>query len=265
MIVRLAAAAAGRLDRGAHPLVGRAAHRLDCRARARAPTSRSSRACRRPPSPSARGDPEAQVVSGRFRVILDGFAVVAPGRRLPTLLRLKFVTKVYPSLALQAVAEPRPARDPGGHILGHDRRRGRRGEDRRRRRRASTSEPVLRPRPACRTRRASRRAGARWTTPKVIVARAYPGPGSGRPRTAADRPQGVVPRHARRGHRGGRGRARTHPAGTTIRAVANLSGVAPKAWIGNYRVFNVPTPGATRRTRRRSWPRSRRPSATAWT
>ena len=32
------------------------------------------------------------------------------------------------------------------------------------------------------------------------------------------------------------------PAGPDHPAVANLSGVAPKAWIGNYRVFTVPTP-----------------------
>src|SRR5439155_24135525 len=32
------------------------------------------------------------------------------------------------------------------------------------------------------------------------------------------------------------------PAGPDHPAVANLSGVAPMAWIGNYRVFTVPTP-----------------------
>src|SRR5207248_564990 len=34
----------------------------------------------------------------------------------------------------------------------------------------------------------------------------------------------------------------TAPAGADHPTVANLSGVAPKAWIGNYRVFTVPTP-----------------------
>src|SRR5439155_14582681 len=32
------------------------------------------------------------------------------------------------------------------------------------------------------------------------------------------------------------------PAGPDHPATANLSGVAPRAWIGNYRVFTVPTP-----------------------
>src|SRR5205807_7616550 len=34
----------------------------------------------------------------------------------------------------------------------------------------------------------------------------------------------------------------TAPAGPAHPAVSNLSGVARKAWIGNYRVFTVPTP-----------------------
>src|SRR5207248_8025284 len=34
----------------------------------------------------------------------------------------------------------------------------------------------------------------------------------------------------------------TAPAGPDHPTTSNLSGVAPKAWIGNYRVFTVPTP-----------------------
>ena len=37
-------------------------------------------------------------------------------------------------------------------------------------------------------------------------------------------------------------RARTPRPAPTIPPVADLSGVAPKAWIGNYRVFTIPTP-----------------------
>ena len=61
------------------------------------------------------------------------------------------------------------------------------------------------------------KGGRKWTTPKVIVARAYPGPGSGAAGTAADRPQGVVPRHARRGHRGGRSGTYAPARAATIR------------------------------------------------
>ena len=52
------------------------------------------------------------------------------------------------------------------------------------------------------------------------------------------------------------------PAGPDHPAVANLSGVAPKAWIGNYRVFTVRRRSATRRRRRRSCTRSKRRSRT---
>ena len=55
------------------------------------------------------------------------------------------------------------------------------------------------------------------------------------------RPAGLVPRHARRRDRG---RQRRHDRAERRRPPgdAGLSGVAPRAQIGNYRVFNVPTP-----------------------
>ena len=56
----------------------------------------------------------------------------------------------------------------------------------------------------------------------------------------------------------------TAPAGPDHPATTNLSGVAPKAWIGNYRVFTDPDPARPRgehaRDRRR---RSRQRSPTA--
>ncbi len=59
---------------------------------------------------------------------------------------------------------------------------------------------------------------------------------------APARPQRLVPRHARGRDRRGRRRTRPpRPAPTTPRS-HGLSGVAPRAWLGNYRVFNVPTP-----------------------
>ncbi len=86
------------------------------------------------------------------------------------------------------------------------------------------------------------KGGRRWTTPKVIVARAYPGPGSGR--------RGRLPIDRKASFHGthvagiAAGRSGTYsPGGLDHPPVANLSGVAPNAWIGNYRVFNVPTRG----------------------
>ena len=85
------------------------------------------------------------------------------------------------------------------------------------------------------------KGGKKWTTPKVIVARAFPGPGSGR--------QGHLALNRQDSFHG------THVAGiaagvagTVVApgpdhpAVSGLSGIAPRAWIGNYRVFNVPVP-----------------------
>ena len=48
------------------------------------------------------------------------------------------------------------------------------------------------------------KGGRKWTTPKVIVARAFPGPGSGRQGHLRALPAGLVPRHARRRDRRGR-------------------------------------------------------------
>ena len=80
-----------------------------------------------------------------------------------------------------------------------------------------------------------------YTTPKVIVARSFLAAGAtARSRLPVD-PQasfhgthvaGIAAGRAGIGSPGGR----DHPPTT------GLSGVAPNAWIGNYRVFNVPTP-----------------------
>nr|MBA2384846.1 S8 family serine peptidase [Actinomycetota bacterium] len=85
------------------------------------------------------------------------------------------------------------------------------------------------------------KGGTKWTTPKVIVARAFVGAGADeRSRLALD------PRASFHGtHVGGiaAGNAgTTAPAGTDHPATSGLSGVAPRAQIGNYRIFNVPTP-----------------------
>ena len=85
------------------------------------------------------------------------------------------------------------------------------------------------------------KGGAKWTTPKVIVARAFVGAGADeRSRLALDRQASFHGTHVSGIAAGDAGT--TAPAGSDHPEIAGLSGVAPRAQIGNYRVFNVPTP-----------------------
>ena len=75
----------------------------------------------------------------------------------------------------------------------------------------------------------------------MIVARSYPGPGSGKPGTLPlDRKASFHGTHVAGIAAGDAGT--TAPAGPDHPEVKGLSGVAPRAWLGNYRVFNAPTP-----------------------
>jgi minor extracellular serine protease Vpr len=186
-----------------------------------------------------RAIPSARV-SYRYRVVLNGFAVSLPARKLPQLVRLAPVRKVYASVRYTLDTNRSPA------IIGADTlwaTTGDRGDgvkigvvdDG-----IDETNPFFNPAgfsyPA-----GFPKGGKKWTTPKVIVARAFPGPGSGR--------QGRLPIYAPASfhatHVGGiaAGDAgTTAPAGPDHPATAGLSGVAPRAWLGNYRVFNAPTP-----------------------
>jgi hypothetical protein len=85
------------------------------------------------------------------------------------------------------------------------------------------------------------KGGRKWTTPKVIVARAFPGPNSGRlGRLPIDRGASFHATHVAGIAAGDSGTC--SPGGRDHPPTCGLSGVAPRAWIGNYRVFNVPTP-----------------------
>src|SRR5204863_9117927 len=81
----------------------------------------------------------------------------------------------------------------------------------------------------------------KFTTPKVIVARAFPGPNSGRRgRLPIDRNASFHATHVAGIAAGDSGTC--SPGGRDHPPTCGLSGVAPRAWIGNYRVFDVPTP-----------------------
>jgi minor extracellular serine protease Vpr len=185
-----------------------------------------------------RAIPEARV-SRSFRVLLNGITVDLPAARLPALARLGFATKVYPSvryaqslnrslslMGATAYTAATGARGTGIKIGVVDD-----GVD--------ATNPFFSP--AGMQYPAGFPKGARrWTTPKVIVARAFPGPGSGRRGRLAVDPRASFHGSHVAGIAAGRA-GTTATAGADHPAVTGLSGVAPNAWVGNYRVFNVPT------------------------
>src|SRR5205814_1995418 len=117
----------------------------------RAYLARLARAQRVAAAELRRAIPSARIAY-RYRVVMDGFAVSLPARKLPALAHLPAVTKIYPSVRYELDTNRSPA------VIG---------------------------------------AGDAGTNV---------GPGL------------------------------DHPA------VAGLSGIAPRAWLGSYRVFNTPTP-----------------------
>ncbi len=186
-----------------------------------------------------RAIPEA-VVSRRFRVLLNGLTVTLPAKRLPALMKLSLARHVYPSLRYSLALDRSPS------LIGVHRfvaRTGALGEgvkiavvDDGIDTGSTFFSPVGFVYPA-----GYPKGGVTFTTPKVIVARAFPGPGSGKAgRLPLDRKASFHGTHVAGIAAGIAGT--TAPAGPSHPRVEGLSGVAPRAWLGNYRVFNVPTP-----------------------
>jgi minor extracellular serine protease Vpr len=179
-------------------------------------------------------------VQRRYRIVLNGLAVDLPARALPKLVRLGFVSKVSPSVRYTLSLNDSPgiigapqfqaafgARGDGTKIAvvddGID--QGNAFFDP-----SGFQYPEGFP-----------RGGSRWTSPKVIVARVFPGPNSGPGgRLAVDPRTSFHGTHVAGIAAGDSGT--TAPAGTDHPTVSGLAGVAPRAWLGNYRVFTVPTP-----------------------
>jgi subtilisin family serine protease len=182
--------------------------------------------------------PKAQIQE-RYSILLDGFAVQLPAHQLPKLMRVKGVTKVYPSLAYFATMDRGPSVihatdlqaatgdagqgvkiavvdtgvDPANPFLSP----------------AGFSYPPGFP-----------KGDTKLTTPKVIVAKVFPGFPRDKNSTKAFDPSEPHGTHVSGIAAGDAGT--NAPAGPDHPAVIGLAGVAPKAWIGNYRVFTVPTP-----------------------
>ncbi|HEV8685944.1 MAG TPA: S8 family serine peptidase [Gaiellaceae bacterium] len=203
-----------------------------------------------------RAIPEARV-SRRFRVLLDGFTVSLPARRLAALSRLDFVRKVYPSLSYTLNVN----RSPG--LIGAPALRALTGVKGDGMKVAVVDDGIDQENPFLAWEGMNYPAGfpkgaEGFTTQKVIVARSFPGPGSGvGGRQPLDKHVSFHGTHVA-GIIAGREditapdsatipEGAKHPscnraAGGCIPGVAGLTGMAPRAWIGNYRVFTVPSP-----------------------
>jgi len=176
----------------------------------------------------------------RFQVVLNGLTVQLPVRSLPRLHALGFIARVYPSVRHYLKTN----RSPG--VIGATPFTAATGATGAGVKIAVVDDGIDQTNPSFNASGFSYPAGfpkgqRAFTTPKVIVARSFLAAGA----TARGRLP-VDPRASFHGtHVAGiaAGRAGVgSPGGRDHPPTTGLSGVAPNAWIGNYRVFNVPTP-----------------------
>lgn len=182
--------------------------------------------------------PSARVTL-RFQVVLDAITVDLPVRRLPRLSSMPFVAQIYPSLRYTMALNRSPGLIAAPAFTAATGATG-----------AGIKIGVvddgvdhLNPffNPSGYAYPAGFPKGQRtYTTAKVIAARSFPGPGSGpRGRLPLDRLASFHGTHVAGIAAGNSGTS--SPGGRDHPPTAGLSGVAPKAWIGNYRVFTIPT------------------------
>jgi subtilisin family serine protease len=216
-----------------------ARRKLDTRSRAsQTYLARLDRAQRAAAAELQRAIPSARI-GYRFRIVLDGFEVTLPARRLPALARLRFADTLYPSVRYRAALDRSPA------MIGATALTQATGADGHGMKIAVIDTGVDPKSPFLSGAGYQYPAGfpkgaTAWTTPKVIVARVFPGPNAGKKGRLpfdANEPHGTHVSGIAAGNAG-----TTAPAGGDHPAVSGLSGVAPRAWIGNYRVFTIPSP-----------------------
>jgi subtilisin family serine protease len=218
------------------------AHAKNARLDLRAPTSvsylrRLAAAQRAFQTRLARAIPDAQV-RWRYSVVLNGLAVVVPPAELERLGRLPGVARVYPSIRYRARLDRTPGQIGAPALWGPDLGLAGAGQ-----KIGILDDGVDQTHPFFDPQGYAPPAGfpkgqEAFTTAKVIVARAFAPP---TPKSAeASRPFDTRnSEHA------------THVAGIAAGnriSVPNvsrnpLSGVAPRAYIGNYKVLTIPTPG----------------------
>ena len=190
--------------------------------------------------------PEAKVTR-RYRILLNGFVVQLPYAKLPELLELDLAKSVYPSYTYTSLMNRGPSVIGASQFWGSTGAKGDGvkvavvddGVDHEH----SFLDPAGYSFPA-----GFPKGPGGSTTPKVIVARGFAGPGANS--APLDREQsfhgtfvaGVIAGKEGTDVEAGRQGFCAEAQGGCHPAVQDLSGVAPRAFIGNYRVFNVPLP-----------------------
>src|SRR5213080_3490048 len=217
-----------------------AGHKLDVASRAsRSYLARVVAAQRLAAAQLRRAIPQARI-GRRFQIVLDGLTVSLPVTKLPQLARLGFVGHVYPSIRYHL------ATDTSTGVIGAtelQRLTGVRGDGMKI---GIVDDGVDATNPFFNPSGYSYPAGfpkgqTKYTTAKVIVARAFPGPHSGKGgRLPIDRHASFHATHVAGIAAGDSGTC--SPGGRDHPPTCGLTGVAPRAYIGSYRVFNIPTP-----------------------
>ena len=183
--------------------------------------------------------PQARV-GPRFEVVLDALTVSLPAAELPTLLRQRWAAHVYPSVAYRLATDRSPS------VIGADVLQQTTGAQGTGEKIAVVDDGIDQTNSFFDPSGFSYPAGfpkgiTTATTPKVIVARVFPGPNAGASgRLPVDPETSFHGTHVAGIAAGDSGT--TAPAGADHPRTTGLSGVAPGAWLGNYRVFTVPTP-----------------------
>ena len=189
--------------------------------------------------------PEA-TVSRRYQVLVNGFAVSVPYARLPDLLEVEAADRVYPSYSYTLSLNRGPS------VLGAPAFSGLTGARGDGVKVAVVDDGVDHEHEFLDPTGFSYPAGypkgtSGSTTPKVIAARGFAGPGASS--TPLDRDNSFHGTHVagviagvKTDVEAGRPGICVEAQGGCHPAVDDLEGVAPRAYIGNYRVFNVPAP-----------------------